>query len=100
MASIGIMIGGAALNAAAFTGGNYLAKYLASEDGQAVLTEKTWHYKALEAYQAAMEKCMRELMQLLDWIKTNREIKDQAKQNFTNADYASKLYNQGYPTIN
>ena len=56
MASIGIMIGGAALNAAAFTGGNYLAKHLASEDGQAVLTEKTWHYKALEAYQAAMEK--------------------------------------------
>ena len=28
MASIAIMIGGAVLNAAAFSGGNYLAKYM------------------------------------------------------------------------
>jgi len=28
MVSIAMMIGGAVLNAAAFTGGNYLAKYL------------------------------------------------------------------------
>ena len=54
MASIAIMIGGAVLNAAAFTGGNYLAKYLAGDDGQAALAEKTRHDKALEAYQAAM----------------------------------------------
>ena len=33
MASIAIMIGGAVLNAAAFTGGNYVAKYLAGDDG-------------------------------------------------------------------
>ena len=77
MASIAIMIGGAVLNATAFTGGNYLAKYIAGDSGQ-----------------AAMEKYRRERMQLLDWIETNREIKDQAKQNFTNTDYAFKLYNQ------
>ena len=88
------MIGGAVLNAAAFTGGNYLAKYLAGDDGQAALAEKTRQDKALEAYQAAMAKSMRERTQLLDWIETNREIKDQAKQNFTNTDYAFKLYNQ------
>ena len=35
MASISIMIGGAFLNAAAFTGGNYLAKYIAGVSGQA-----------------------------------------------------------------
>ena len=50
MASIGIMIGGAILNAAAFTGGNYLAKYLAGDSGQAALAEKKRHDKALEAY--------------------------------------------------
>ena len=44
-----------------------------------------------------MEKYTREHMQLLDWIETNREIKDQANQNFTNTDYAIKLYNQAYP---
>ena len=56
MASIAIMIGGAVINAAAFTGGNYLAKYIAGDSGQAALSEKTRHDKALEAYQAAMEK--------------------------------------------
>ena len=33
----------------------------------------------------------------MDWIETNREIKDQAKQNFTNTDYAFKLCNQAHP---
>ena len=84
MASIAIMIGGAVLNAAAFTGGNYLAKYIGGDNGQAALAEKAGHDKTLEAYQAAMEKYTRERTQLLDWIETNREIKDQAKQNFTN----------------
>ena len=97
MASIAIMIGGAVLNAAAFTGGNYLAKYLAGDDGQAALAEKTRHDKALEAYQAAMAKYTRERTQLLDWIETNREIKAQADQDFTNTDYAFKLYNQAHP---
>ena len=91
------MIGGAVLNAAAFTGSNYLAKYLAGDDGQAALAEKTRHDKALEAYQVAMTKYTRKCTQLLDWIETNREIKDQAEQNFTNTDYAFKLYNQAHP---
>ena len=91
------MIGGEVLITAAFTGGNYLAKYIAGDSGQAALTEKTRHDKALEAYQAAMEKYTRERTQLLDWIQTNREIKSQADQNFTNTDYAFKLYNQAHP---
>ena len=77
--------------------GNYLAKYIAGDNGQAVLAEKTRHDKALEAYQAAMEKYMSEHTQFLEWIETNREIKDQAMQNFTNTDYAFKLYNQAHP---
>ena len=97
MASIAIMIGGAALNVTAFTGGNYLAKYLVGDDGQAALAKKTRHDKALEAYQAPMAKYTRERTQLLDWIETNSEIKDQAKENFTNTDYAFKLYNQVHP---
>ena len=95
MASIAMMIGGAILNAAAFTGGNYLVKYLAGD--QASLAEKTRHDKALEAYDAAMDKYNRERTQLLDWVETNREIKAQANQNFTNTDYAFKLYNQAHP---
>ena len=97
MASIAMMIGGAVLNAAAFTGGNYLAKFLAGDNGKAVLDEKTRHDKALEAYQSAMAKYSRERTQLLDWINTNEEIKEHAQKNFTNTDYALKLYNQAHP---
>ena len=46
---------------------------------------------------ATMAKYTRDRTKLLDWIQTNREIKEQAKQNFTNTDYAFKLYNKAYP---
>ena len=96
MASIAIMVGGAMLNAATFIGGNYLAKAFGGGD-QAALDEKKCHHKAPEAYQAAYDKYSRERTQLLDWIETNAEIRAQAKQNFTNTDYAFKLYNQAHP---
>ncbi|KAL9969010.1 hypothetical protein ACROYT_G021167 [Oculina patagonica] len=90
------MAGGAILNAAAFIGGNYLARALGGGD-DAALKEKERHDKALEAYQAAYAKYSRDRTKLLDWIETNNEIKQQAKQNFTNTDYAFKLYNQAHP---
>ena len=96
MASIAIMVGGAVLNAAAFIGGNYLARALGGGD-KAALEEKERHDRALEAYQAAYAKYTRDRTKLLDWIETNAEIKAQAKQNFTNTDYAFKLYNQAHP---
>ena len=54
MASIAMMIGGAVINAAAFTGGNHLARYLSGDGG--ALAEKTRHDKALEAYKAAQAR--------------------------------------------
>ena len=96
MASIAIMVGGAVLNAAAFIGGNYRAKALGGGD-KAALEEKVRHDKALEAYQAAYAKYTRDRTKLLDWIATNAQIKAEAKQNFTNTDYAFKLYNQAHP---
>ena len=96
MASIAIMAGGAVLNAAAFIGGNYLARALGGGD-KAALDEKVRHDKALEAYQAAYAKYSRDRTKLLDWIATNTLIKAEAKQNFTNTDYAFKLYNQAHP---
>ena len=97
MASIAMMIGGAVINAAAFTGGNYLAKYLFGGDNASA--EKTRHDKALEAYEAAQAYYSHERTKLLDWIETNRENKELAKQNFTNTDYAFKLYNQAHPKM-
>ena len=63
MATIAMMIGGAVFNAAAFTSGSYLAKFLAGDNGKAVLDEKPRHDKALEAYQVAMTKYSRERTQ-------------------------------------
>ena len=48
MATVAIMVGGAVLNAATFIGGNYLAKYLSGDSGQAALDEKKRHDLALE----------------------------------------------------
>lgn len=96
MASIAIMVGGAVLNAAAFVGGNYLAKAFGG-GGDAAEKEKERHDKALEAYQAAYAKYNRDRTKLIDWVQTNAQIKEEAKQNFTNTDYALKLYNKANP---
>ena len=90
------MVGGAVLNAASFIGGNYLARALGGSDKSA-LEEKERHVRALEAYQAAYAKYTRDRTKLLDWIETNAQIKAEAKQNFTNTDFAFKLYNQAHP---
>ena len=97
MASVAIMAGGALLNAAAFIGGNYLARFLSGDNSSAALEEKVPHDKALESYQEANAKYQKDRTKLLDWIAANERIKEQAKQNFTDTDYAFKLYNQVHP---
>ena len=91
-----MMIGGALLNAAAFTGGNYLASTLEGGD-KAAREEMERHNRAIEAYKAAYAKFTRDRTKLLDWIETKAEIKAKAEQNLTNTDYAFKLYNQVHP---
>ena len=68
MASIAMMIGAAVINGAAFTGGNYLARYLSG----GALAEKTRDDKVLEAYEATQAHYSQERTKLLDWIETNR----------------------------
>ena len=87
------MAGGALLNAAAFIGGNYLARFLSGDNSSVALEEKVRHDKALESYQEAYAKYQKDRTKLLDWIAANERIKEQAKQNFTDTDYAFKLYN-------
>ena len=94
MASIALMIGGAVIHAASFIGGNYLAKYLSGDSGQAVLDEKIRHDKALEAYQAAYAKYQKDRTELLDWIAEQDRAKDKAIHDFQDTDRALALYNQ------
>ena len=100
MASVAIIAGGALLNAVTFIGGNYLARFLSGEDSSAAVEEKVHHDKALESYQEVYAKNEKDRTKLLDWIATNEQIKEQAKQNFTDTDYAFKLYNQVHPDKN
>ena len=46
---------------------------------------------AVEKYQKKYEE---NRAKLNDWIMTNDRIKDEAKQNFKNTDYALQLYNK------
>ena len=94
MASVAIMDAGAIINAAAFNGGNYLAKYLSGGSGQAALDEKIRHDKALEKYQAAFEKWQKDRTELLDWIAEQDREKDKAIHDFQTIDQALALYNQ------
>ena len=94
MASVVLMVGGAILNAAAFIGGNYLAKTFG---GSGADEEKKRHDKALEKYQADYAAYEKKRQQFLDWIETQRENKDQAEQNLEDTDNALKLYNEAHP---
>ena len=78
MATVAIMVGGAILNAATFIGGNYLAKALSGDSGQAALDEKIRHDKALEEYQAAYAKYQKDRTELLDWIAEQDRQKNKA----------------------
>ena len=91
MASIAIMALGAVLNAATFTGGNYLAKYLSGDSGKAALDEKIRHDKALEQYQAAYAQYQKNRTKLLDWIATNVRMEHQASQDFKSLQRAPVL---------
>ena len=94
MATVAIMVGGAVLNAATFIGGNYLAKYLSGDSGQAVLDEKKRHDLALEKYQRDYAQYQKDRMQLLDWIAEQDRKKNKAFHNFQDTDAALALYNQ------
>jgi len=95
MATIAVLVGGAVVNAVALTGSNYIERMLTGDSG--AMAEKKRHDKALEAYETAQARYAHERTKLLDWIEVNRENKELAKQNFTNTDYALKLYNQAHP---
>ena len=65
VASITIMIGGAIINATAFVGGNYLARYLS---GDSAGQEKKRHDLAVEKYEKEYQKYQENRTKLLNWL--------------------------------
>ena len=94
MASIALMIGGAVLNATAFVGGSYLAKYLS---GSSTDTERVRHDKAIEKYQKDYAAYQEKRQRLLDWYNQQEKAEHQANTNMSNTDEAFKLYSQSHP---
>ena len=88
------MVGGAVLNAATFIGGNYLAKALSGDSGQAALDEKKRHDLALEKYQRDYAQYQKDRTQLLDWVAQQDREKNKAFHDFQDTDAALALYNQ------
>ena len=92
--AIAIIVGGAVLNAATFIGGNYLAKALSGDSGQAALDEKKRHDLALEKYQRDYVQYQKDRTQLLAWVAKQDREKNQAFHDFKDTDQALALYNQ------
>ena len=96
MATIALMIGGAVLNATAFVGGSYLAKYLSGSDTD---TERIRHDKALEKYQKDYAAYQEKRQRLLDWYNQQEREEHQANLNLSETDEAFKLYSLKEPRL-
>ena len=72
------------INVIAFVGGNYLAKYLSSDSD---CEEKKRHDLSVEKYEKEYQKYQEKRTKLNDYIATNDEMKDEAKENIENSDY-------------
>lgn len=88
MASIAMMVGGAVVNALAFTGSNYMFSKLQSH------SEVERHNKAMEQFTAAQEAYQRERIQTLDFINQKLREQGHAEHTFKNVDYAIQEYNR------
>ena len=81
MAGIAMLVGGAVVNALAFSGSNYLFSMMRSKS---VAEEKLRHDKALEQLETAQAEWARKRQKRLDWI--NEELRRQGHSLHTFAD--------------
>ena len=77
MASIGFLIGGALVNALAFTGSNYLLSSLSKES---IVKERKRHEKAIEELQRAQIEWTRKRQERLDHINSEIAKEHKAKK--------------------
>ena len=91
MASIAMLVGGALVNALAFTGSNFLFSKLGKSD--AAGEERKRHDKAVEQLQAAQAAWSRKRTARLDWINEDLRRQGHAARTFRNVDEAIRQYN-------
>ena len=89
MDSVALMVGGALVNALAFTGSNYLFSKLDRGD---TAEEQKRHDKAMEQLQTAQAEWSQKRTESLDWINKKLREQHQAVQDFHDADAAWREY--------
>lgn len=88
--AVAMMIGGAVVNALAFTGSNFLFSKLGKSDDAE--KERERHDKAVEQLEAAQTAWNKERMQRLDFINEEVQKEHHAVQTFDDVDQAMKQY--------
>ena len=91
MTSIAMLVGGALVNALAFSGSNYLFTILRSSG---VDEDRKYHDKAVEQLQAAQASWSRKRTERLDWINEELRRQGQAVKTFRDVDAAMQEYGQ------
>ena len=90
MAAVGMMVGGAVVNALAFTGGNYLFS-LFGKSGDAE-KERKRHDLAVEALQRAESEYQHKRQQRLDYLNQQLRAEQHSQRVFENVDEAAREY--------
>ena len=91
MASIGFLIGGALVNALAFTGSNYLFSSL-SKESIPIDKERKRHDKAIEDLQRAQIECAKKRQERLDYINDQIMKQRKAEKRFADLNSAMQQY--------
>ena len=89
MASIGFLIGGALINALAFTGSNYLFSSLSKES---IEKERKRHDKAIEDLQRAQIEWAKKRQERLDYINNQIMKERKAEKRFADLNSAMQQY--------
>ena len=90
MAAIGMMIGGAVVNALAFTGGNYLFSMLGRSDEAE--KERKRHDLAIEELQRAEREYQHKRQLRLDYLNQQLRAEQHSSQVFEDVDAAAREY--------
>jgi len=90
MAAVGMMVGGAVVNALAFTGGNYLFSLL-GKTGEAE-KERKRHDLAIESLQQAESEYQHKRQQRLDYLNQQLRAEQHSERVFENVDEAAREY--------
>ncbi len=86
--AVAMMVGGAIVNALAFTGGNYLFSHMGSHSDE----ERERHDKAVEQLEAAQVAWNKKRTERLDFINEQMQKEHHAEQTFDDVDQAMKQY--------